>query len=107
MKNVSEEQSSKQEQALIDSMVTKIEGSETCDKNPATLGVELSFENHVGVEVDIFKANEQAVKDKSYNSVQKDVSERSLVASKKSENSYSDNSSIKTSKLFIKLRKSS
>ena len=46
-KIVSKEQSSKQEQELIDSMVTKIEGSESCDKNPATLGVELSFENHV------------------------------------------------------------
>ena len=107
MKNASEEQSSKQEQALIDSMMKKIDGSEPCDKNQATLGIKLSFKNHVAVAADIFKANEQAVEDKSYNSIQKDVSERSLVASKKSENSYSDNRSIKTSKLFVKLRKSS
>ena len=46
-KIVSKDQSSKQEQELIDSMVTKTEGSESYDKNPATLGVELSFENHV------------------------------------------------------------
>ena len=39
-KIVSKDQSSKQEQELIDSMVTKIEGSESCDKNLATIGVE-------------------------------------------------------------------
>ena len=86
-------------------MMTQIEGSETCDKNQATLGVKLSFENHAGEEADIFKANEQGDEDKSHSLIQTDVSERSSVASKKNENSYSDNSSIKTSKLFLKLKK--
>ena len=107
MKNASEEQSSKQEQALIDSMMKKIDGSEPCDKNQATLGIKLSFKNHVTVAADIFKANEQAVEDKSYNSIQKDVSERSLVASKKSENSYRDNNNNIESNVLVKLRKSS
>ena len=106
-KIVSKEHSSLQEQELLDSMMTKIEGSETCDENQATLGSGSSFKNQVAVEADIFKANELAVEDKSYSSIQKDVSERSSVVSKKSENSCSDNSSIKTSKLFVKLRKSS
>ena len=44
---VSKEQSSKQEEEFIDSMITKLEESESCDKNPATLGVELSIENQV------------------------------------------------------------
>ena len=46
-KIVSKEQSSKQDQVLIDSMATKKEESESCDKNQATLGVELSIENKV------------------------------------------------------------
>ena len=104
-KNVSEEQSSLHEHKLIDSMMKKIEGNESCNKNQATLGVKLSFENQVGEEADVFKANEQPVEDKSYSLNQTDVSERSSVASKKNENSYSDNSSIKTSKLFLKLKK--
>ena len=105
-KIVSHEQSSKQEQELIDSMVTKIEESESCDKNPATLGVKLSFENHVGVEADIFKANEQAVKDKSYSSIKTDLSERFSLVSNKSEFSYSDNNKMKCRKIVENFGKS-
>ena len=86
-------------------MVRKIEESQTCDENQATLSNGSSFKSQFGVEADILKANEQAVKDKSYSSIQADISERSSSVSKKNENSYSDNSSIKTSKLFLKLKK--
>ena len=85
--------------------MTKNKGSESCDKNQATLGVKLSFESQVGVEADIFKANERAVKDKSYNSNQTDLSERSLVVSKKSEFSYSDNNKMKCRKIVANFRK--
>ena len=85
--------------------MTKNKGSESCDKNQATLGVKLSFESQVGVEADIFKANERAVKDKSYNSNQTDLSELSLVVSKKSEFSYSDNNKMKCRKIVANFRK--
>ena len=106
-KLVPKEPSYQQGQELKNSMVTKIDESETCDKNPATLGNGSSFKNQVGVEADILKANEHAVEDTLYSSNQTDLLERSSVVSKKSENSYSDNSSRKTSKLFLKLIKSS
>ena len=86
-------------------MMKKIEGNESCNKNQATLGVKLSFESQVGVEADIFKANERAVKDKSYNSNQTDLSELSLVVSKKSEFSYSDNNKMKCRKIVANFRK--
>ena len=88
-------------------MVKQIEESDTSDKNPATLGSGSGFKNQVGVEADILKANEHAVEDTLYSSNQTDLLELSSVVSKKSENSYSDNSSRKTSKLFLKLIKSS
>ena len=106
-KLVPKEPSYQQGQELKNSMVTKIDESESCDKNPATLGNGSSFKNQVGVEADILKANEHAVEDTLYSSNQTDLLERSSVVSKKSENSYSDNSSRKTSKLFLKLIKSS
>ena len=86
-------------------MVRKIDESQTCDENQATLSNGSSFKSQFGVEADILKANEQAVKDKSYSSIQADISERSSSVSKKNENSYSDNNKMKCQKIVASFGK--
>ena len=86
-------------------MVKQIEESDTSDKNPATLGSGSGFKNQVGVEADILEANKLAVEDKFYSSIEKDLSERSSVVSKKSENSYGDNNKMKCRKIVANFGK--
>ena len=104
-KLVPKEPSYQQGQELKNSMVTKIDESESCDESPATLGNGSSFKNQVGVEADILEANKLAVEDKFYSSIEKDLSERSSVVSKKSENSYVDNNKMKCRKIVANFGK--
>ena len=68
-----------------------IELPDPCDRNPA----------------DISKEKLQAEEDNSYSSIQTDISDSASIASKKSENSYSDNNnSIKSRNVLVRLRKS-
>ena len=100
---VSNEQSSKQEQALIDSMMTKIEGSESCDKNPATLGVKLGIENQIAGSQSKNSFKEvKTIEERLYSSIKTEVSECASAFSKKS-----DNSSNKSCKLLANLEKNS
>ena len=87
-KIVSKEQSSKQDQVLIDSMATKKEESESCDKNPVILGVELSIENKVAGSQSKNSYKEVKTKEERlYSSIHTDLSENVSTESKKSENS--------------------
>ena len=107
-KIVSKEQSSKQEQKLIDSMMTKIEGSESCDKNQATLGVELSFENQVGgsKSKDSFK-EVKTLGERLNSSTKTDVSECASPDLKKSDSSYGVNNNIECHKVITNFGKNS
>ena len=87
---VSKEQSSKQEEEFIDSMITKLEESESCDKNPATLGVELSIENKVaGFQSKNSYKEVKTIEERLCSSIKTDLSECASAFSKKSENSSS------------------
>ena len=89
-KIVSKDQSSKQEQELIDSMATKTEGSESCDKNPATLGVKLSIDNQVaGFQSKNSYKEVKTIEERLCSSIKTDLSECASAFSKKSENSSS------------------
>ena len=71
------------------------------------MGGETSFENQNGVEADVFEKDVQVVRKKSHSSIETDVLECFSAASKKNENSYGDNSSVKSSNSQLKLSKSS
>ena len=67
-----------------------IELPDPCDRNPP----------------DISKEKLQAEEINSYSSIQTDISDSASIASKKSENSYSDNNnSIKSRNVLVRLRK--
>ena len=58
-------------------------------------------------EADFLKEKVQVVEDKSYSSIETVKSECASIDSKDGDNSYNDNSSVKSSELFTKLRKTS
>ena len=102
----SKEQSSKQEQALIDSMMTKIERSETCDKNPATLGIDFSFENQgEGSQNHLINEEVKTIEERPNSSTKTDVSECASVASKKSDNGYGSNKNMECRKILTNFGK--
>ena len=80
---------------------------ESCEKNPAAFGGESIFKNQIGVEADVFEKEVQVLERKSHSSIVTDVSECFFAASKNNENINGDNSSVKSSNVQLKLRKSS
>ena len=84
-------------------MMTKIEGSESCDKNPATLGVKLGIENQIAGSQSKNSFKEvKTIEERLYSSIKTEVSECASAFSKKS-----DNSSNKSCKLLANLEKNS
>ena len=99
----SKEQSFQQGQELIDSMATKIEESESCDKNPAILGVESSIDNQVaGSKSNNSFKEVKTIEERLCSSIKTDVSKCASAESKKS-----DNSSNISRKLLASLGKNS
>ena len=90
-KIVSKEQPSKKEQELIDLIMTKKEESDSGDKSAATLCIKSSFEKQVESsvrEASIFEKEVQTVKNKSYSSIQTDVSGCVSTVSTKNEKEF-------------------
>ena len=107
-KNVSKKQSFQQQQEPIDSMMTKIEGSETCDKNPATLGVESSFDNQVeGSQNHLINEEVKTIEERLNSSTKTDASECAHIASKKSDISYGANNNEECRKVLTNFGKNS
>ena len=91
-KTVLKEQPSQQEQWLIDSIITKKEASDLSDKNAAILGIKSSFDDQVESskrKASIFEKEAQTVKNKSYCSIQTDVSGCVSTVSKKNDKGFS------------------
>ena len=107
-KIVSKEQSFKQEQELIDSMMTKVLEKESREENAALLCFKSNFENQVeGSQNEVSHKEVKTTEERLNSSTKTDVSECASVASKNNDSSYGANNNMECRKVLTNFGKNS